>query len=269
MPELPEVETVKNVLKKEIIGLKINAITINYPDMIKTNLDDFQKLVGEKFLDISRLGKWLIFKTTNYYLVSHLRMEGKYYYTKELVNKHDHIIFKLNNSYNLIYNDVRKFGVMYLVTHDKLLTTPIKELGLEPFSSDLTPSYLKEKYKGKKTPIKTSLLDQSIITGIGNIYADEILFKSHIYPLTKSCELTDKDCSNIINNTKEILMDAIKYKGTTIKSYTSSLGVFGSYQDKLAVHTKNICQACKSKIEVIKVSGRTTYYCPNCQVKDE
>ena len=269
MPELPEVETVKNVLKKDLIGLKVIDVNIYYPEMVKTN--NLDKIKNEEFLNIKRLGKWLIFETTNYYLVSHLRMEGKYFYTNKFTKtSHDHIIFKLSNNYYLKYNDVRKFGVMYLVLKDKLfLDTPLKELGLEPFSMELTPNYLFNKLRLKKNSIKTCLLDQSIICGIGNIYADEILFKCRINPLKKAYLLNLNNCLDIINNTKEILTSAIKYKGTTIRSYTSSLGVYGSYQDKLLVHTKSICPICKTKINIIKVSGRTTYYCPKCQVENE
>ena len=269
MPELPEVETVKNVLKKDLIGLKVIDVNIYYPEMVKTN--NLDKIKNEEFLNIKRLGKWLIFETTNYYLVSHLRMEGKYFYTNKFTKtSHDHIIFKLSNNYYLKYNDVRKFGVMYLVLKDKLFTdTPLKELGLEPFSMELTSNYLFNKLRLKKNSIKTCLLDQSIICGIGNIYADEILFKCRINPLKKAYLLNLDNCLDIINNTKEILTSAIKYKGTTIRSYTSSLGVYGSYQDKLLVHTKSICPICKTKINIIKVSGRTTYYCPKCQVENE
>ena len=271
MPELPEVETVRKVLKKNLIGLKIDSLIVNYPDMIKTDLTEFNNLIGEEVKDIKRYGKWLVFITTNYCLVSHLRMEGKYFYVSSLdMNKHDQIIFKLNNGYYLKYNDVRKFGVMYLVKPDKLfIDTPLKDLGLEPFSKDLTSSYLLSKFKIKKTPIKTILLDQSIITGIGNIYADEILFKSRIYPLKKANLLNESECLKIINNTKEILEEAISLGGTTIRSYTSSLGVKGSYQTKLLVHTKTNCPLCNKKLEVIKIGGRSTYYCSNCQVQDE
>ena len=263
MPELPEVETVRKVLKKNLIGLKIDSLIVNYPDMIKTDLTEFNNLIGEEVKDIKRYG--------NYCLVSHLRMEGKYFYVPILdMNKHDQVIFKLNNGYYLKYNDVRKFGVMYLVKPDKLfIDTPLKDLGLEPFSKDLTSSYLLSKFKIKKTPIKTILLDQSIITGIGNIYADEILFKSRIYPLKKSNLLNESECLKIINNTKEILEEAISLGGTTIRSYTSSLGVKGSYQTKLLVHTKTNCPLCNKKLEVIKIGGRSTYYCSNCQVQDE
>lgn len=273
MPELPEVETVKNVLKKNLIGLSIKKVDVLYPNMIKTNLNDFKnKLINEKFIDIKRYGKWLVFETNNYSLVSHLRMEGKYYYTdRNNIEKHEHVIFHLSNNYNLIYKDVRKFGVMYLVDKDKLFVdTPLKELGLEPFDKKLDVNYLKEKFKNKNLSIKTVLLDQSILSGLGNIYVDEVLFKSSISPFKKAKDINDKEIDLIIESSKEILEKAIKYGGTTIRSYTSSLGVTGSFQDYLMVHTKKICKVCNSPIKISKIGGRSTYYCPKCQgVKDE
>ena len=268
MPELPEVETVKNVLKKDLIGLKINEVEVMYPEMIKTNLDEFKKnLVGEEFVDIKRYGKWLVFETTNYDLVSHLRMEGKYYYSNSFNHdKHEHVVFSLSNGFYLRYKDVRKFGVMYLVSKNKLFTdTPLSNLGLEPFNKDLNVSYLKEKFKNKRLPIKTLLLDQEIISGLGNIYANEVLFKSRINPFKKGNLITDKECLSIIENSKSILSDAIKFGGTTIRSYTSSLGVEGKYQEKLYVHMKIKCKVCGGVITNSKINGRSTYYCKNCQ----
>ena len=272
MPELPEVETVKNVLKKNLIGLKIKKVDVFYPDMIKTNLDEFKSnLIDEEFIDIKRIGKWLIFETSNYYLVSHLRMEGKYYYSDHFNHdKHEHVVFYLSNGYYLRYKDVRKFGVMFLCLKDRLfIDTPLKNIGLEPFSKDIDVNYLKDKFKKKRLPIKTVLLDQEIIAGLGNIYVDEVLFKSHINPFKKANLITDTECQEIINNSRIILKEAIKLGGTTIRSYTSSLGVSGSYQDKLMVHTKKICSICKSNIIVSKINGRSTYYCNKCQVLDE
>ena len=125
--------------------------------------------------------------------------------------------------------------------------------------------YLKEKYKTKRLPIKTVLLDQEIMTGLGNIYADEVLFKSRINPFKKAMLLNDSELSNVIENSRIILQDAIALGGTTIRSYTSSLGVTGSYQDKLLVHTKKVCPICGDAIKVSKIGGRSTYYCVNCQ----
>ena len=207
MPELPEVETVKNELKKKLLRKRINDIKIFYDGIIATDLNSFKKnIVGEEIVDITRRGKFLIFELSDYYLVSHLRMEGKYFIknSSDEISKHDHIIFVFDD-FELRYNDTRKFGKMYLVDKDKLLTdTPLNKLGLEPWDDSLNTSYLKDKFNSS-IAIKTLLLDQSIISGIGNIYADEILFLSKINPNTKGSDLSLRDCHNIIENTKRVL----------------------------------------------------------------
>ena len=210
-----------------------------------------------------------MFELDDYYLVSHLRMEGKYFLkdNHEELLKHEHVVFKFNEQ-ELRYHDTRKFGKMYLIDKDKIeVSKPINELGLEPWDESLTNSYLREKYSKKNIPIKTVLLDQSIITGIGNIYADEILFKCRINPLLKPTELTTKQLDNIIKYTRETLEDAIQLGGTTIKSYESAKGVHGLFQNKLLVHSKvgEACPVCGTKIIKIAVNGRGTYYCENCQ----
>ncbi len=271
MPELPEVETVKETLKKQILRKRIRSVQILYDGIIATDINEFKKnIINQEIIDISRRGKFLIFHLTNYYLVSHLRMEGKYFLKKSSDNiiKHEHVIFDLGDV-SLRYHDTRKFGKMYLIAIDKLYCSPpLVNLGLEPWDENLTVNYLKEKMNCHNH-IKTLLLNQSIIAGIGNIYADEILFKSKINPQRLGCDLTEKDYLNIIMYTKEILSEAIKHGGTTIRSYTSSLGVTGNYQNQLLVHTKKKCIKCGSNILKIKVNGRGTYYCPTCQKGEE
>ena len=272
MPELPEVETVKETLKRKILNRRIVDVNILYNNIIEhPKVDDFKKMIiNETFNDIKRRGKWLLFELDNYYLLSHLRMEGKYHLKKnnDEINKHEHVIFNLDDGSDLRYNDTRKFGKMYLVSKDELNDCkPIKELGLEPWDSNLTSTYLKDKYKSKRLPIKTVILDQGIIVGIGNIYADEILFLSKLNPLELCNSLKEKDLDNIIKYTKEVLEKAIKEGGTTIKSYTSEEGVHGRFQQSLLVHTKDICPTCNNNIEKIRVGGRGTYYCPICQKK--
>ena len=268
MPELPEVETVKNTLKKQILGKRIKNIKILYDGIIATNHNDFKNIIGQDIVDIKRRGKFLIFVLNDYYLVSHLRMEGKYFIKDKSmpIIKHEHIIFDLGDS-ELRYHDTRKFGRMYLVTKDKLYTdTPLNKLGLEPWEDSLNSLYLLDKFNCN-IPIKTLLLDQSIITGIGNIYADEILFKARINPLRKGKDVTKEECDLIIKYTKEILEKAIENGGTTIKSFTSSLGVTGHFQGNLLVHNKDgeRCPICNNIILKTKVNGRGTYYCPICQ----
>lgn len=272
MPELPEVETVKETLKRVIIGKKIKDVIINYNNIIEYPTSDLFKkqIINETINDIKRRGKWLLFELDNYYLLSHLRMEGKYFYKKQDDEhlKHEHIIFKFFDNTELRYLDSRKFGKMHLVDKNQLFKQKkLNELGYEPWDELLTVNYLKEKYKNKKLPIKTVILDQSIIAGIGNIYADEILFLSKINPLKKAFELSENELENIIKYTKEVLNKAILNGGTTIRSYESSEGVHGKFQQSLLVHDRENmqCPNCQTKIIKIKVGGRGTYYCVNCQ----
>ncbi len=271
MPELPEVETVKEKLKKELLRKRIKDFKVFYNGIIATDLNFFKNnIINQEIVDITRRGKFLIFELSDYYLVSHLRMEGKYFIKNidEEINKHEHVIFYFDD-FTLRYHDTRKFGKMYLVPKDKLLSdTPLNKLGLEPWDKELNSSYLKDKYNCN-IAIKTLLLDQSIITGIGNIYADEILFLSKINPTKKGKDLKINELNKIIDNTKKVLEQGIKNKGTTIHSF-SSLGVIGDNQNHLLVHTKEgqPCPICSFIIKKIKVNGRGTYYCPKCQKGD-
>ena len=271
MPEIAEVETVRNTLKEKILNKKIKDVNIIYSKMIESNIEDFKTILkNNSFKDIKRIGKWLIFDLGNHYLLSHLRMEGKYFIkgVNEKIEKHEHIIFTFEDNTDLRYHDTRKFGRMNLIKKEDLLNTEaIKKQGYEPFDSKLTSAYLLEKFKNKKIPMKTLLLDQTIISGLGNIYADEVLFAAKINPLKKGEEVSEDECTRIITSSKEIIEEAIKLGGTTIKSYTSSLGVTGRFQQKLKAHKKEgaPCSNCGKPIVRIKVGGRSTYYCENCQ----
>src|SRR5574344_2179430 len=237
MPELPEVETVKETLKKQVLNKTIKDVDVYYSKIIEyPGLDEFKKQIkGQKINDILRRGKWLMFKLDDYYLLSHLRMEGRYYIKHdEDILPHEHVVFHLDDC-TLRYLDTRKFGRMYL--------EPIKDV-----------------YN-----IKTVLLDQTIITGIGNIYDDEILFMSHINPYRSVNTLTDTNLKDIITNTRIVLEHAIKLGGTTIRTYESSEGVHGRFQNELLVHGKEVCPICGDKITKVYINGRGTYYCETCQ----
>lgn len=271
MPELPEVETVRATLKKILLGLKITEVITPYPNIIKMNLDEFRnKLNNQEFQDIRRYGKYLLFDLDDYTLVSHLRMEGKYFVRKNLedITKHEHVVFRLSDGRFLSYHDVRKFGTMELVLlgQEKQLES-IKKLGIEANQNDIDVNYIFESIKKADRPIKSVLLDQSILTGLGNIYVDETLFRSKIHPETKAKDLSFADVEKIINFAREVLNKAIKLGGTTIRTYQSSFGVDGRFQNELKVHThvgKN-CPVCNDIIQKIKVGGRGTYICPTCQ----
>lgn len=272
MPELPEVENVRRTLITKVKNKTIKQVNVLYDNIISypSVLEFCNNLKNQTIVDINRKGKWLIFELDNYYLLSHLRMEGKYNLRNKCdkIDKHEHVEIIFNDESSLRYKDTRKFGRMYLYTKEEAFNNkPLNELGLEPWDNKLDALYLSKKYLNKKLPIKTVLLDQSIITGIGNIYADEILFLSNINPLKKACDLSIKQLNLIIENTKLILEQAILNGGTTIRSYESSEGVHGRFQENLLVHNQvgKQCKNCNSEILKIKVNGRGTYYCPKCQ----
>lgn len=273
MPELPEVETVRRTLKRQILNEKIKDVKVYWDNIIGyPNVNEFTRNIKKQIIvDIKRRGKWLIFELNDYYLICHLRMEGKFFLKKqgEPLEKHEHIVI-IFDTFELRFKDVRKFGRMYLYKKEDIeKAKPLQDLGLEPFDSELTVAYLKQKYKNKRIPVKTALLDQTIIAGIGNIYADEILFLANINPLKRVNKLTKKDLELIIENTRKVLDRAIELGGTTIRTYTSSLGVTGKFQKELCVHQRKgeKCKVCGNLIEKIKVGGRGTYYCPKCQKK--
>ena len=271
MPEIAEVRTVKKALKEKLVGRTIKNISYRYDGIIKSDKKEFKKsLIGKTITDVDNFGKWLFIKLDDLTILSHLRMEGKYYIkpTCAEYEKHEHIIFNLDDDTDLRYKDVRKFGVMYLVnTKDIYNTAEITKLGIEPDDAKLTKEYIYNKIHNSNKPIKELLLDQTIINGLGNIYVDEVLFASSILPTRLGNEITLDDCANIKKEGTRIIKKATSCGGTTIRSYTSSLGVEGTYQKYLKVHTKQNqkCPTCGEIIKKIRVGGRGTYYCPKCQ----
>jgi len=266
MPELPEVRTVAKVLRENLLNKKVTNIKIIYPKMIEKESLDFKNLIGRKLKDISTKGKFLIFRFDDLYLVSHLRMEGKYFIKglNDPIEKHEHIVFEFDDI-SVRYHDTRKFGRMILVK-DLNDYKSLDKVGLEPFDVKMTADLLRDNLKSK-LPVKELLLDQSIMAGLGNIYVNEVLFAAKINPLKKGEDITFNEAQRIIDNSVEILNKAIEFGGTTIKSYTSSLGVTGRYQDFLMVHKREgeKCKVCGTLIKKIKVGGRSTYYCEECQ----
>lgn len=271
MPEIAEVQTVRETLKKRILNKKIKEINIIYERMIESDLDEFKTiLIGKSFQDIQRIGKWLLFDIEDYFLLSHLRMEGKYFIKthEEPIAKHEHVIFTFEDGSELRYHDVRKFGKMSLVKKADLYDIEaIKKQGIEPIDPKLNADYLLNKFRNKHMPIKTALLDQTIISGLGNIYADEVLFRAGLNPIREAGTIRKKEAEKIVSACNAVISKAIEAGGTTIRSYTSSLGVTGTFQKELMVHQQKDkpCKICGTTIEKIKVGGRGTYFCKKCQ----
>ena len=274
MPEKPEVITVARNLESMLYGRRIIGCNVYWDNIIAYPcVDEFKKQVlGQEIDSITTRGKFLVLELDDYSLLIHLRMEGKFLFREKLdgVSKHEHVEFSLDNGISFRYHDVRKFGKMYLIPKkDTYLVKPLSELGLEYNDKNLTKEYLYQKIHSKKLPIKTVLLDQSIIAGIGNIYANEILFFSKINPKREACKITLKECQSIIENTRMVLNKAITLGGTTIRSFTSQEGVHGLFQNELMVHgkEKESCMNCGEPIIKIQLNGRGTYFCPHCQKK--
>lgn len=268
MPEIAEVRTVARTLNRSLPGNKIKDINVIYDRIIDQDINEFKNiLIGKTIESVSSFGKYLLFNLGEYTLISHLRMEGKYFIkeAEEPIEKHEHVIF-IFDDFTLRYHDTRKFGRMkVLKTEDVYSSKEIKKLGIEPDNDSLTKEYIYKAIHNKNKPIKTLLLDQSIINGLGNIYVDEVLFASSINPNRIGSSITLDECDKIRISSKAIIEKATELGGSTIRSYTSSLGVTGHYQDYLKVHTKEICPNCKNKIKKIRVGGRGTYFCENCQ----
>jgi formamidopyrimidine-DNA glycosylase len=269
MPELPEVETVRKTLELRLKQETIHDVIILYDKIIKTDLNLFKdKIKNQKINRIDRMGKYLIFILDFDALIIHLRMEGKFFIksSNEEINKHEHIIFKFKSNFELRYHDVRKFGTMHLLPLKTYLNTyPLNSIADEPKTINFDDFY--QKLKSRKTEIKPVLLDQTVISGLGNIYVDETLFLSQINPKRLANSISYKEAKTILDSSIKVLEKAILLGGTTIRSYTSSLGVTGLFQNELNCHMReNLpCHICQNKIIKFKLKGRGTYVCPNCQ----
>ena len=273
MPELPEVETVKNVLKPIVIGNTIKSIDVLRATIIQNKpIESFvDGLVGETFLDITRVGKFLIFHLSHdKVMIGHLRMEGKFFEVgeNEENTKYARVVFHLDNGNKLCYDDSRTFGILKLTSEDKWKSEKeVKDLGPEPFVAN--PKELMEKVKKSLLPIKSTLLDQTLMTGLGNIYVDEVLFASKIHPLTPANKITLKEWKDIVSHSSHILNNAIEAGGSTIRSYHPGKGIDGEFQTSLLAYGKGgeKCPRCGHIFRFIKVGGRGTTYCPHCQIK--
>ena len=271
MPELPEVETVRRGLEKLILGKKISTIDIRYPKMIKTDLDEFRReLPGQVIQKMGRRGKYLLFYLSDKVLISHLRMEGKYFYYPDQVpeRKHAHILIHFEDGGTLVYEDVRKFGTMELLA-PKLLEAYFvtKKLGPEPTEQDFDLARLKLALKKSKKPIKSHLLDQTLVAGLGNIYVDEVLWRAKIHPFRSSNSLSSQEARKVHDETIKVLGQAVEKGGSTIRTYTNAFGEDGTMQEFHQVYDKagQACSRCGAIIEKIQLGGRGTHFCPKCQ----
>ena len=288
MPELPEVEVVKRSLANKVQNLIIKAVKINDGRLryyiVKK---DIRKIIGLRLKKIKRRSKFLLFFFNKHIIMLiHLGMTGKLFFIDNKNTKfktsfyyninaqkdhiHDRVIFFLNKNQQLIYNDVRKFGfIKFYNNKDINDNLHLNNLGPEPLKKEFDYNYFRQYIAGKKREIKNILMDQKFVSGIGNIYANEILFLSKVQPSRKVKKLKDAEIKKIIKFTKSVLRNSIKLGGSSIKDFSSSNGKKGSFQQFFNVYGKKgeLCsnKNCNNKIVRSVISNRATYYCPNCQ----
>ena len=277
MPELPEVETVCRSLAPFIVGKRVSECLIGEEKLIKSSKGDefINKIIGRTFTAIKRKGKYiLLLLDDGETLVVHLRMTGKLLISlkDEPVNKHTHVRFSFEDcEQELRYEDIRKFGILYLGDEAKLAQLKgLVNLGYEPLSEEFTTEVLKEILHSSNKKIKAVLLDQTKIAGIGNIYADEILFQAKIHPESIAKNITDEEVIEALHFAiQDRLREGIKYGGSSIKDYVNSFGEAGSFQKLHKVYAKagERCVECGGILDKMTSAGRSSTYCPNCQIK--
>ncbi|MFH0856902.1 MAG: bifunctional DNA-formamidopyrimidine glycosylase/DNA-(apurinic or apyrimidinic site) lyase [bacterium] len=294
MPELPEVETIKQELNNTVIGKKIKAVDVFLPKIINVSPPEFKKkLSGTIVKNVERRAKNLIItisrnrretinlplqadrvhaKDENLYLLVHLKMTGQLIYIQNnsinIKNKYTHIIFNFTDGSKLLFNDLRQFGYIKLLNDNELSAYLDKQnFGYEPLENNFTSDKLKDLLRGKKGKIKVMLMDQTFLSGIGNLYAAEICFYAKINPARQISTLTDTETENLYLGIKKILTDAIKHKGSSIENYVDIYGKKGGFVPFLKVYNRKgkKCYRCGSIIQAIKLGGRGTYFCHNCQ----
>jgi formamidopyrimidine-DNA glycosylase len=288
MPELPEVEVVKRSLIDKTQNLIVKAVKINDGRLrYKINRNKIKKIIGLRFKKISRRSKYLLFFfNKDIVMLVHLGMTGKFFFVNRKRNKyktsfyydinedkdkkHDRIIFDLSNNQKLIYNDIRKFGFIKFINRANLeQNVHLKHLGPEPLSVKFNIGYFKDYIKGRERTIKDLLMDQKFVSGLGNIYVNEILFFSGVRPAKKIKKLTNFEIQKIIKFSKKIISKAIILGGSSIKDFSSSSGKKGSFQQHFSVYGKkgeNCSRVqCEGKIKKIAIANRASFFCNKCQ----
>jgi len=287
MPELPEIEIVKRSLFKMINKTKIIDIKINNKNLRYKLSHTFSKdLYGQKILKISRRSKYLLFHFKKKLLLIHFGMTGKllikkidtnkifktsFYYNLNIMPHHNHIYFILNNGLVLIYNDIRRFGFFKIYNTTSLNKIKfLNKLGTEPFSKMFNLNYFRNFVRKRKKNIKNLLMDQTFVSGLGNIYVNEALFMSKIKPMRACDSLNKKEIKNLILNIKKVLKNSISRGGSSIRDFKNALGKNGNFQQHFRVYgkkNKNCSRiSCKGNIKKIIISSRSSFYCNACQI---
>lgn len=284
MPELPEVETIRQDLRHKIVGKKIkNLILSKKAKLNKSAIFFVDFFVGNHFVEIDRIGKLIIFilPDEENILLIHLKMTGQLIYKKDnkvipgghndvstvdVPNKHTHVQFHFDDGSKVFFNDIRRFGYLSIEPIKKLENIKSK-YGIEPLTSNFTWDNFVKIFKNKNTILKALLLNQQIISGLGNIYVDEICFDAEVRPDRKVNTLTVSELKKLFTSTKKIIKKAIENRGTTFNNYVDGDGNKGNFVKYLKVYGRGgeECKKCKTVLQKIKVAGRGTVFCDKCQ----
>ena len=282
MPELPEVETIRRGLQRKIKNKQIKDIVVNVDKIVKKPyLGEFiTKIKGKKIKEIGRRGKYIIIHLdSRNKLIVHLGMTGLLIYpynenSEEITEgkikaKHNHLVFTFTDDTQLVYNDVRRFGKIFLVSNIDEVES-IAKLGVEPLENYFTEEvFIQVLNKKKKSKIKSFLMKQEFITGLGNIYANEVLYRANIHPLRLIFSLNKEEVRNLYRQIKKVLSEAVELRGSTVadEAYRDTDGEKGKFAKKLQVYARKgePCIKCEHSIEVIRIEGRSSFICPQCQ----
>ena len=270
MPELPEVETVVRGLRGPLIGRRIQSMWHDWaPTVHSPGADEFAaRIAGQEIRALNRRGKYILIALENSTLVVHLKMSGRLYVADAAsTNEADrwvHVRFNLDDGRQLRFSDLRKFGRVYLAND---LASLLGHLGPEPLSDDFTLAGFRAGLRGRKRAIKAHLLDQEIVAGVGNIYADEALFRAGIHPSAAAGALTADEAARLQQAVRDALQAGIKHEGASINWYRKPDGQKGESQDHFYVYGRTglPCRRCGAAINKIRVAQRGTHFCPECQ----
>lgn len=275
LPELPEVETVKRTLETRIVGKTIKSVQVLLPKIIlPLQVEEFRSIVKDsEIVELGRRGKYLlVYLSSSFTLIISLRMTGRLVFASSeqglSLDKHTHLIFEFNDGSYLYFNDIRKFGTVHCTPSKDVEQCPeISKLGPDPMGEGFSEEHLQKKLAGKRKTIKQVLLDQTFIAGIGNIYADEVLFHAGIHPELPANLLSPDKVHRLFLAVNDVLREAVAQRGTTFRDYVDGTGNTGNYQDFLKVYGRKgkKCYHCGQEIKTMRLGGRTAHFCPSCQ----
>ena len=275
MPELPEVETVCRGLRRKLEGRRLTRIVQRRPDLRKPFPKNFcQQLRGQRISAIKRRAKYiLVVLEADLVLIVHLGMSGRLLIhddPSQPLETHDHVAFQTDDNQLVVFRDPRRFGLMDLASHRGLVNHPLlRDIGPEPLDAAFTPAVLSNQLQGRKTPIKSALLDQRIVAGLGNIYVCEALFRAGISPRRQAASVAGRRAERLVAAIREVLLDAIEAGGSSLKDYVQTDGELGYFQHRFAVYDREGVKCprcvCKTGVRRISQAGRSTFFCPKHQ----